>query len=489
MDARAAAPEFLRLAATADPDLGDLIETALARWDYAAARDLWLARIDQPPPHRRGVLVAAACLGTVREGRAAPRLRELALSLETTPPLRLAAARALGEIRTSGSESDAMTLSKELGSAGRNGRLAAALLLLHHEGSDTVRLLTTLAGDPEPAVSRAAVTRLSELGSQYVLAVLKEARANEGAEVRALAVAAMIQTPSDEHVRLLAGILKDVHPDVRARARRGLADLAVARGPLVLEQAMSVLNQSDWRGQEQAAILLATLDHKPAARRMVALLKTGRSEVAVAVGWGLRRLAVSDTLPAVLKHVQDRHATMPPTDPSGGAAGVSLDALDRQLSQLVQFLGEARYEPADPALRELVPRILQPGTPPQFRVQPVFTRVRPETRAAAVWALGLLKEKKPDPPLIELIEGRLTGDGAYGRDDSRVRRMAAVSLGRMKANQSLPALRLQAENARPSTDIVVNAARWAVNRMTQEPVPQLGVIESIQADWFLIPER
>ena len=76
-----------------------------------------------------------------------------------------------------------------------------------------------------------------------------------------------------------------------------------------------------------------------------------------------------------------------------------------------------------------------------------------------------------------------------GRDDPRVRRMAAVSLARMKAQSSLEHLRTFAGGKAPDADVVANACRWAVGQLTGEPVPPAGVIEVLQTDWFLVPIR
>src|SRR5262245_9659051 len=54
LDARDAAPVLLRLARSGDLDLRELVEPALARWDYRPARDIWLDRLTHPPPHGRG---------------------------------------------------------------------------------------------------------------------------------------------------------------------------------------------------------------------------------------------------------------------------------------------------------------------------------------------------------------------------------------------------------------------------------------------------
>ncbi len=481
LDARDAAPTFLRLAKTGDPDVRESVELALARWDHKPARDLWIERIGQPAPHGRSTLLAARCLGTVRDDRAATRLRELALATDTLPPLRLAAARALGEIRRSGSEADAAQLAGDITPRGVTGRLVGAALLRRHEGDETVRLLQKFTQDKEPAVAALAVVRLSELGTKHVLPVLTAALASPDAEVRVHGVEAMFRNPSDSYVRELARVLNDPHPDVRVRARKCLRELAeTPRRELVIERGVAALG-GNWRGQEQAAILLGQLVHKPASGRLVELLKANRPEVFVAAAWGLRQLAVPETLPNVLEHVRKRHAEILLQGTNINTLAFPSDALDQQLSHLIQFLGQARYREADAALRAIVPRILKPGMPPGF------TPVGPLARAAAIWALGLFHEGKPDDKLVTVIESRLTGDGMFGRDDERVRRMSALALGRMGAKQSIEALRSNSEDKAPSTSTVPNACRWALNRLTGEPIPPPGTIEAVQRDWFLVP--
>jgi HEAT repeat protein len=120
---------------------------------------------------------------------------------------------------------------------------------------------------------------------------------------------------------------------------------------------------------------------------------------------------------------------------------------------------------------------------------PAFTPVGPETRAAAIWALGLIHTGKPQDQLVKLIEGRLTGDAGMGPDDERVRRMAAISLGRLKAQQSLDALRLGSSGTEPHEDVVANACRWAVGQLTGEKVPPTAEIPVVQRDWFLVPHK
>jgi hypothetical protein len=65
--------------------------------------------------------------------------------------------------------------------------------------------------------------------------------------------------------------------------------------------------------------------------------------------------------------------------------------------------------------------------------------------------------------------------------------MAAVALGRMKAVTALPALEAHSLGDRPTTDVVANACRWAAARVAGRPLPDPGVVEAPQRDWFLVP--
>jgi HEAT repeat protein len=481
LDARDSAPALLKLARSGTPELREIVAPALARWDHAPAREYWLERLGTSSPHSRDLTEATRWLGVVREERAAVRLRELALSDVVEPPVRLSAARALAEIRTGGLEADAAKLAGDTTSQGTTGRLVAACLLRRHRGDDVVRLLQMMARDRESVVAAAALTRLAELDPRLILPVLESVLSSSDAAVRGFGVRALFSQPSPDNIRALGARLSDVHPDVRGQARRSLLDLAANWRKDVIVAGERALAGSDWRGQEQAAILLGKLGHKPASTRLVELLRSNRSEVLVAVGWALREVAVPETLPNVLEHVRGRHSNMILSGSNAGQSSVLPAELDLHLSHLIQFLGRSRYEPASTVLRPMVTRFLKPGMPP------VFTPVGPEARAATIWALGLLHEGKSDERLESLIEGRLTGDGAMGRDDPRVRRMAAISLARLKANKSLAVLREFSYGTAPDTDIVVNASRWAVGHLTGEPVPPAGIVEALQRNWFLIP--
>jgi len=143
-------------------------------------------------------------------------------------------------------------------------------------------------------------------------------------------------------------------------------------------------------------------------------------------------------------------------------------ANDRQLSQLAELFGAARYRPAEPVLRPLV-----------------RSGGGPETRAAACWALGYLNEGKPDAALTAAFAGRVAAVVPGDLEDERVRWMSAIALGRMKAAEALPALRKFCPDGKLSRDPVNNACGWAIARITGVPLPPPGTIEVPQRVWFL----
>lgn len=479
LDARDAAPVLLRQAQSGDGDLRDLVEPTLARWDYRPARALWLERLRDPESPPRSLLLAIRGLAAVQEGQAADRLLEIALSEETAAPIRLEAARALGSLRGDGLEKDAERLAADASRHGVVGRLAAASLLRKHSGDDAVRVLQRLAADAEPAVAVLAVARLVEIDPNLVVPAVDRLLNSPDAGLRSLAVEVLFRRPTEQHVRLLADRLGDADLDVRRKARRSLEASAANRElhDPVIQEATRVLAARQWQGQEQATILLTRLDHKPAAKRLTALLSSDRPEVCVTAAWGLRRLAVPETLPDVTTYVEAaqkraRAARNPP-----GPNEVSIEVLDHQLSQLNQLLGDLKHGPADAVLRQFLPRMEPP-------MRPVAC---PESRAAAVCALGRIHQGNPEGALATALEGRLNDTARLPPEDDRVRSMCAVALGRMKATACLPSLRTGFPSHEPSFDPVNNACGWAIEQIAGEAVPPPRTIEKVANDWFLVP--
>jgi HEAT repeat protein len=478
LEARGAAPRLFKQALAGNSDLRRVIEPAMARWNFMPARDMWLERLEHPETSRNDLLLAVRALDEVREDKAASGLEKLVFTANISTPIRLEAARVLGALQTSGQEASARRLLASPSASGRVPRLAAAWLLRHHQGPDAVRLLIALARDTDPLVALIALQRLMQIDRKLVVPFLKDLLASSDPDLRLIAVEVLFREPTLERVQLLGDRFFDTHPPVRIKARQSLGDLAgnPAFHGAVVDQGMRVLSGKGWRELEQAIILLGQLDHKPAALRMVELLTFDRPEVFVAAAWGLRRLAVPETLPAALRRFDTLQRELR-TIPAPEAKPLPEKALDDQLSQLAQLFGQARYLPAEPILRQAFPRpppSLPGALPPKERALGL------QARASAVWALGLIHEGESVKDLVGWFDGQLRAGFEYPSgppDDYRVRWMSAVSLGRMKAKDALGTLRKFYIAMKPSLDPVNYACGWAIEQITGETMPSPGTVE------------
>jgi hypothetical protein len=478
LDGRPSADALFRRAKEGDNDLRDVIEPALARWDYRPARAWWLARLEDPAAPQRSLVLAVESLATVREQQAVEPLRALVLGQGRGGPVSVEAARAVGLIRRAGLEKDAERLASDASLRGRGSRLAAALLLRQHDSKEAVQLLQRLMRDPETGVAIPATARLLELGPDNLVPVVRELAARDDRTLRLYAVEVLRRRPTREHIRLLAQWLNDDYPEVRVEARDVLREVAEEKGwrQAVLEAASDALGKDEWRGLEQTTILLVQMDHKPAARRLVQLLEGQRLEVVVTAAWGLRKLAVADTLPAITRYLERRltwvaSINLRDDQPSAKAARVEAHAF----SQLSQLLGEQKYRPGAAVLRRFVPRGADPG-------------LIAEGRAAAVWALGKIQEGESDKKLATALAGRIT-DSNLPPEDFRVRMMSAITLGRMKAKEGLPALQEFRHSPHVTMDLLNNACGWALERLTGEALLPAEFETRLRREWFLVPVK
>lgn len=471
LDARDAAPSLLKQARAGSGDLRELIEPALARWDHAPARTMWLERLADPETTPRTLVLAIRGLAAVREARAVDRLRELALSDRTPVTVRLEAAQALGGLRDGGLETDATRL---MAAGSRSDRLVAANLLRRHTSKEAIDLLKKMVGDSEPAVAALAIGRLIEIDPALGEGWLGPLLASKDAKLRSHGVEILLRRPSEKHVRLLGDRLDDVHLEVRTRAREALEQLA--RKDLrtaVIAEGTRLLGTSQWRAQEQATILLARLEHGAAAKRLVELLSAPRPEVFLTAAWGLRKLAVADTLEAVTSHVGEELARRRKGKTLAGREALGPQWVDLQLSQLNQLLGNRKYAPADGLMRRFVPR----ADPLQI----------PEARAAAIHALGLIHAGKADAGLAGALTGRLHDTLSMPPEDQRVRLTAAFALGRVKVKSTVADLKKYCGSGKVTQEGVNNACLWAIAEITGEPMPRPMPETIVPRNWFLVP--
>lgn len=487
LDARETAPVLMKHALNDGFDMAQLIEPALGRWKYAPMFSVWLRRLEDQATPRSPLVLAIQAAETVPLEQAAPSLRRLALApgdgkRASAPDIRLAAAHALGSIQPQGLESDARRHAVD--GASRLDRLVAAALLQRHGGKQAEELLVHLAKDKEPAVATLALRRLVDIKPQRIQPFVDTLTKHGDGGVRRLAVQALLalspQTPA--LVETTGNMLDDPDSDVRVAAQESLIKLSAAASlnQLVLTAAMKMLGTEKPRGQEQAILVLGTLRHKPAAARFLVLLDSKHSQVFVTAAWGLRRLEVPETAEAIFRRVKQE--TDKSRIPLPLTATIDYNTVSQkylQLGHLIEALGVMRYRPAEPVLREYLPRPPPPAVPlTEIRLDTVW---QPALRYAAVWSLGFIHQADPQRDLVELLTARMEDDL-----DS-VQPIAAISLGRMKAQTVAPALRRRYVPG--SSWGIAYACGWALHEITGEAIdpPKVRIKEMHRGNWFLEP--
>ncbi len=422
LDARQAAATLAEATGPEDLDMAEIVEPALARWKETALRERWLKRLSTGDGQERLCVLAIRGLAALGAADSLPRLRQLALDKHAPLAVRLEAADALATMQEAGLVETARQLSKDRSAAAMAERLVAARMLGGHRDDQALGLLAELATDDQPVVATIALGHLFHIDPSLILPLIETTVACSDANVRRWGAEALVARPSPELLGVLAQMLDDRDPAIRRYVCDRLlimADDATLR-QAVIDQGRRVLNGEGWRGQEQATALLATLNDTTVVDRLVELLDVSRPETNVAAAWGLCRLAVPETAGPVLAVVQRKTDSWLAREPQN-------PGIDHQMALLCQMLGKLKHTPADGTLRKYIPKGSAMGE---------------TSRAAAIWALGHLHCDQVDQPLADkLAERLLDAFNMMAPESWLVCRMAAVSLGRMKAEKNLAALR------------------------------------------------
>lgn len=493
LDARQTAP-LLSAQAGSSLEMAEVVEPALAHWDYRPMRAHWLERLSTSRTTRRRLLLAIQSLGKIGETAAAPALRVLVVDPETPADVRIESARALAVLLPQGMEEHTRELAADKSTEGIAKRLAAATLLSRHSGSIARELLVELASDDEPAVVALAIERLIQLDPHAVTAIQPKLIANPDARVRRLIVELLAAQQSPAAVALIAKMLDDPHPLVRRDAANALVRLAGVESLAVAvrDAAMTALISPHAEGREQAALVIGSTDHKPAADHLLKLLEDQPPAVSIAAAWALRQLAVPETGGAIFaklrrdsEGIMAQVAELAPIYAKGGNAQIDLQRYPptyRVAEQLILALGRMRFAAADPFLRAFIPKpIPQVGQPPELELTK-----QANPRAAALWALGQIHSNAGPPDLVEALRERLDDATPIPAESALVRRTAAASLVTMNARSTAATLREFYDPDADANDLG-RICGWAVEQFTGQELPRRTDREIQHVDWLLLP--
>ncbi len=440
--------------------LRQFIEPVLAEWNYEPIRAVWIKRLNDPEVRHQDLLLAMRGLGQVAATQAAPRLLELVHSAEQPFDVRLTAADAAGLITPTGLENDVRRL---LEHPETPRRLLAMALLSRHDTAATAEILAALVKEPEPTVASKALARLRAIAPEQALTLAELAMRHADANVRREGIELYLGWPTPDRIDFVGRLLDDPHPALRGRIRDAFVTLAkqTELETAIINVSRTVLAEPHWRGQEQATIVLASLNHQSSADRFLELLQSPREEVHVTAAWGLRKLAVPETAAAIAAQIRSQ------TDRRRKQE--SIVSLDAQVAHLCEALGVLEYAPADALLQEYIPLDLKMGQ---------------LSRPSAIWAVGKLRENQPNEALAKKLVARVLDTASIPAEISEVRQMSAVSLARIGAKSAVETLRGKI-GPQLNLDRESLVYRWAVMQLTDENIALPASPRVNKGGWFL----
>ena len=463
LESRDSAAKLFEISQKQGSDLRQLVEPALAKWDFSPVRAVWMARLLSPKTELTETILAIHGLGQVRDPAAIPVLSSIFRDSLRSASLRIEAAQAAGTIMDAGLEGDARQLFASLTPSPVVNRLCAVRLLERHSSDEARQILVQLAQEFDPSFSADAMKRLNELDPELVTPLADTGMGHADQHLREQAAHSYFLRPSVERIQRLAILLGDPHPAIRQRVAAGLFELSQKPefDETIRTSAMLVLNSDRWQGQSQGALLLGQLQHGAAADRCVTLLESNRPEVMIAVAWALRKLAEPRTAVAIVDKIR-RQTAERKLRPIRG--------VDEQVGHLFEACGVMKIKEAEPLILGYVPKDL--------------TMIR--SRGGAIWALGQLHLGVPDDNLSNQLIGRYLDDQANYPEHPLIKQASVVAIARMDAKQQAEVLR-KFLTPRPSPTPLGLATRWAARELTGEEFPEPEPDAYPQGVWFLEP--
>jgi len=449
-DLNESAAALLRLDESASDSQRLWIDSALARWKFAPAAEVWKRRLAAET--ETAVAVSLACDGLAALGD--PQVSDLLLPVLNGKRLayekRQAAARAICVLAPEIALSEAESFT--------GGSVLERLLgveLLSSAKPEAHSKLFSLCADPSDGVAAGTWTALFRLSPETLIPALPAGRSHQDAVIRMTAARMMRLFPDAERAEWLHLLLSDKHLEVRNVAREMLFLMAEEQAPLrdgIIAMASDTLsaNSENWQGIEQSLLLLGQLRAAQFSDRCVPLLEHPRNEVLVTAAWLLHLFPDPAVEVAVRKHLMRNEEMLknPATAPAGADIG-------EQSSYLIQYAGLMR-------LKDL-----------QAIMEPHFGKTVPGRtfkRAAAMWTLGLFHENDPVPALAKSFIERMADRAGIPPEMPEVQRMSAIALGLMKAKPAVTELLEAYKTDLPDT-VIPDSARWALG-MIGEPLPE-----------------
>lgn len=454
-----------------DEVLCSTIEPWLARRKSAALQATWESRITSPASVSHKLLVLA-CDGAaaLEKTNLVPQLVEFANSGHTMFAVRRAAARSVASL----APNDALTPATRLAAGGIQDKLIATTLL-HADKSDAgLKLIATLCDDKDDAVASSAWASLVQLDPDRLVPKLAAGQNHRDPEIRFATIQTFEKLPSLERCDRLTEMCADTHIGVRNEARRTLQRLALSDDSLrdrILANAgdVSAKANATWQQIEQSLLLLGVMRHDAFQDNLIALLTHERPEVLVTAAWLLHlmpqeRLGEPAVQEAVAKWKQIQ------------AGGMPADTIDVYSLQIA-FICEVAARTNARSIIDLCKDQYSKDVP-----------LSPETRAIALWSLGVLMTDSEDDDLRKKYTERLFDDSPFNPEMNVVRAASAISMGLLGNKAAIADLK-KGQTKFGGDGLVGRALSTALKRFGEEHLPTTTSVDTSIGGWPVGPAK
>ncbi len=425
----------------ADPVAERVVEQACIKWHSNLPLEKWRASLTNSTSSEQDLLMAVDGLGQTGDESDVARLEVLVKDTTRTLPLRIRAAKALGQV----AEGNRLALANQLrASKIPLADFMAVNVLARSPVEAVTSLVQEIALHSQPLAQRAAYEWLCRRDGPTAQRLADGFLKHSDSEVRALALGQMQQAANEQTLPALFAAFRDANPNVRNKARELILescdDTRMQATTLnLLDQA---LQGDDWRELEQSIRLAVELKQPKHCERLLALLDHKRAEVCISAGWALRHLAVDE---AILQRMLDHAQNM-----TNRLVAKSTEVPEEELrvtAHLFEAFGQRKYEPAKDLVLKYVPKNFNMGL---------------ITRMTAVWTCGRLWERAENKQLIAQLHERIADKASPFPELFSVRFAATLALGWIADPESRDPL---ITNDEPKPTPIGYATEWALKRI------------------------
>lgn len=393
-----------------------IIEDSLIRIQSPVALEYWrsVLQSNSSPPNK----VALALDGIAACGQASDSdlLRSYIKKSKGSSPLLMRAAKALGQVSTSGQ----LDLAQQLIESQYEQRFyLAALVLTRHQGEETASTLRSILKQGSSIAKHHAFKTLIKIDQISARQFADSLAADNDQEIRQTVVS-FLQTFKDRSsFLLLSKRLADEIPTIRRQVRKEL--LLRSEAPEFRSLVDKIISQAiaapQFEAAEQAVILIVELSDKTRENDLLKLLEHPKPEVNIRAAWALS-LLVNDPkiLEAMLKHAQGwTDQVMSPSAPIP-----RLETDEQRIAFLLEAFGSQQFQEADALLRLYIPKA------------DGLKRLPSRTRLSGIWAIGKLYTNRPDESIRMQLEERVNDMAPVIPELLEIRFVSAIALGRMR---------------------------------------------------------